>query len=316
MQPPRPLEHDILEAAARWYADLHISPDCPDTRKAHQQWLASDPRHRQAWARVEKLQHKLGILPTPIAHPSLRGAQLRRREMLKLCSLLLVGTGGAMSAWHLPWYDWTADQRTATGERRRIRLADGGHLELNTNTALDIRYSEQWREIRLYSGEIWIETAPDSLARPFIVNTAQGRVQALGTRFLVRTEADKTSVGVLQHRVAIQPTALPEANVQLEAGQYLEFSARHIGPIQLLDRNADAWTRDMLIINDWRLGDFIAELSRYRSGHLSCDPSVAELRISGAFHLKNTDLVLENLSGTLPVRPLYFTRYWTRLVAR
>jgi transmembrane sensor len=34
------------------------------------------------------------------------------------------------------------------------------------------------------------------------------------------------------------------------------------------------------------------------------------LRISGAFHLGNTDTVLDNLTSTLPVRIRRFSRYW------
>ncbi|MNG23381.1 fec operon regulator FecR [compost metagenome] len=80
--------------------------------------------------------------------------------------------------------------------------------------------------------------------------------------------------------------------------------------MQQANPQADAWTRDMLVADDWRLGDFIAQLQRYRSGHLGCDPAVAALRISGAFHLGNTDTVLDNLTSTLPVRIRRFSRYW------
>lgn len=69
----------------------------------------------------------------------------------------------------------------------------------------------------------------------------------------------------------------------------------------------------MLIASDWRLEDFLAELSRYRPGRLVCDEQVADLRLSGAFHLNDTDVVLENLANTLPVRLRYLTRYWVRV---
>jgi transmembrane sensor len=66
----------------------------------------------------------------------------------------------------------------------------------------------------------------------------------------------------------------------------------------------------MLVVNDWRLEDFVRELQRYRPGHLGCDPAVAALRISGAFHLTSTDTILDNLTSTLPVRIRRFSRYW------
>jgi transmembrane sensor len=86
-----------------------------------------------------------------------------------------------------------------------------------------------------------------------------------------------------------------------------------IEPVQRATPQADAWTRDMLVVNDWRLGEFIRELQRYRPGHLGCDPAVAALRISGAFHLASSDTILENLTSTLPVRIRRFSRYWTRV---
>jgi transmembrane sensor len=71
----------------------------------------------------------------------------------------------------------------------------------------------------------------------------------------------------------------------------------------------------MLVAIDWRLGDFITELARYRPGHLSCAPEVAELRVSGAFTVDDSDAVLANLTASLPVRVRSFSRYWVRVEA-
>ena len=71
----------------------------------------------------------------------------------------------------------------------------------------------------------------------------------------------------------------------------------------------------MLTVIEWRLGDFIAELSRYRRGVLRCAPSVASLRLSGAFRIDGTDTILENLSQSLPVSVRFVTRYWASVEA-
>lgn len=71
----------------------------------------------------------------------------------------------------------------------------------------------------------------------------------------------------------------------------------------------------MLTVIDWRLGDFITELSRYRPGVLRCDPGIAHLRLSGAFRIDNTDTILENLSQSLPVTVRFITRYWATVEA-
>ena len=66
----------------------------------------------------------------------------------------------------------------------------------------------------------------------------------------------------------------------------------------------------MLVAAHMRLGDFLAELGRYRRGQLNCDPKVANLLISGTYPIDDTERVLDVLPLSLPVRVRRFTRYW------
>ncbi|MEJ5060029.1 MULTISPECIES: FecR domain-containing protein [unclassified Pseudomonas] len=308
----QPLDHATLEAAARWYVDLRGEVPSEATREAHRRWLERDPRHLQAWERLARLQDKLEQVVPGIARPTLASARAKRRDVLKVLSILLMAGGAGTLAWNTtPLPTLMADQRSGTGERRRVRLDDGTQLQLNTATAVDIRYSENLREVRLFQGEIFIETARDERARPFVVHTAEGSIRALGTRFVVRREADLTQVSVQQHAVEVRSANVPATAVRVDAGQQVSFRQDAIEPLQRSNPQADAWTRDMLVVNDWRLDEFIRELQRYRPGHLGCDQAVAALRISGAFHLGDPDTILENLTSTLPVRIRRFSRFWT-----
>jgi transmembrane sensor len=305
------LDHATLEAAARWYVDLRGAVPDEALREAHRRWLERDPRHLQAWERLARLQDTFEQVAPGIARPALSSARAKRRDVLKVLSILLAAGGAGTLVWTTtPLPTLMADQRTGTGERRRVRLSDGSQLHLNTATAVDIRYGENLREVRLLSGEISIETAHDSLARPFVVHTRDGSIRALGTRFVVRRESDRTQVGVQEHAVEVRCANLPDPAVRVDAGQQLSFRQDEVGPLQQANPQADAWTRDMLVVNDWRMSDFISELQRYRTGHLGCDPAIAALRISGAFHLGDTDTILDNLTSTLPVRIRRFSRYW------
>ncbi|WP_338581763.1 FecR domain-containing protein [Pseudomonas sp. MAG733B] len=314
MAQAQPLDYATLEAAARWYVDLRGEVPDEAVREAHRRWLDRDPRHVQAWERLSRLQDKLGQVTPAVARPTLASARAKRRDVLKVLSILLMAGGAGTLAWNttsLPTL--MADQRTGTGERRRVRLDDGSQLQLNTATAVDIRYSDTLREIRLLEGEIQIETALDALARPFVVHTAEGSIRALGTRFVVRRDAEQSLVSVQEHAVEVRCADLSGPAVRVDAGQQLSFRRDAIDAVQRAAPQADAWTRDMLVVNDWRLGDFVRELQRYRPGHLGCEPAVAALRISGAFHLGSTDTVLDNLTSTLPVRIRRFSRFWTRV---
>jgi len=82
----------------------------------------------------------------------------------------------------------------------------------------------------------------------------------------------------------------------------------------LVDENADAWARGQLVADEQRLGDFLAELGRYRPGLLRVDPRIAGLRLSGVFPLADTDRILDTLPSVLPVRLQWRTRYWVTVV--
>ena len=52
----------------------------------------------------------------------------------------------AWGSWKLnDWQQWTADYRAPVGERRDVTLADGSHVTLNTDTAIDVYFDERQR---------------------------------------------------------------------------------------------------------------------------------------------------------------------------
>lgn len=311
-----PFPAQILEAAARWYVAMQDADAPRQTRAAWQRWLDADDRHREAWTQLLTLQQRLGSVPGDLLLPTLQAARQQRRRFLSVALLLAGGTAaGLYSA--PPWRVLAADLRTGTGERRMVGLPDGGTLYLNTASAVDIEYSPESRVLRLRQGELLVQTAPDTVGRrPFEVHTPEGRILALGTRFSVRMEDSATRVAVFQDAVNVQPADPGASAARLDAGQQARFTARAVDTPQPVAAGQSEWINGRLIAIDQPLGDFIAELSRYRRGSLSCDPGVASLRLSGAFRLADTDAVLENVAASLPVKLRYRTRYWVRVEAR
>ncbi|MNR83571.1 fec operon regulator FecR [compost metagenome] len=309
----------LLEAAANWYVDLKSQSSASFDHAALERWIASSDAHKRAWDLVQQLDRRLGSMPSALALPALQGAQQGRRTALKVLTLLLTaGTAGWAAHETTPWRSWSADYKTAPGERRTITLADGGTLELNTDTALDIRYDATRRVIRLHQGEIMIRTAADNnvagaAARAFVVETRQGSIRALGTRFSVRSEQERSLVAVFEHAVEIAPIGSTEPPLRLEAGQQAVFSDSTVTAPTPLERSMGAWTRGMLIAVDQRMDSFLAELARYRRGRLHCDPAVAAMQVTGAYRLDDIDAVLESLAASHAIRVRYFTRYWVEV---
>ncbi|MCY1279679.1 Protein FecR [compost metagenome] len=308
-----------LKTAARWYALLGAEPVREEDRLAWRDWQAQHPLNQWAWQRVEALQTQLRGLPGQLAYDTFEQAgasPLDRRGVLK--GLLLVAGAGGL-AWSgyqgLPVGEWLADYRTATGERRRFMLADGTRLILNTASAVDVRFDAGQRLLELHAGEILVETAKDH-ARPFVVHTRQGRIRALGTRFTVRQYDGASEVAVLEHAVAVSPDRAPQPETRVEAGQRLRFDARQVATVQAADPLRAEWANGRLVVHDWRLADLLAELERYRPGLLGCDPQVADLRLSGAYPLDDSDRALAAIARAVPVQVVSRTRYWVRLVPR
>lgn len=317
--PSAAVNEAVALQAAEWFFLLQSGEASAQDRQRWAHWCAAQPAHAAAWARAQRVGQTFGQLPPALALPVLgRPAVVQRRAAAKAMAVLLVSAPAGWMAWqHTPARDLWADHRTATGERREVLLADGSRIQLDTASAVDVRFDSSLRLIYLRSGAIHIQTAPDShaVARPFVVATAHGRIRALGTRFTVRQEARHTRVAVLEHAVELRPADAADRATVLQAGQQARMTATEAGPAQAVDFDADGWTRGLLRVRNMRLQDFAAELGRYRPGVLRCDPAVAELRISGAFQLGDTTPVLDSLPQALPVDVLYRTRYWVTLAA-
>ncbi|MBL8357237.1 MAG: FecR family protein [Delftia acidovorans] len=329
MEPP--LHARVLDEAAEWLMRLHDSGATEADRAACERWRQADPQHALAWERAERLLGKLGGLPAALAMPALdrpRSHRAQRRATVaRLAALLAVAPAGWL-AWQA-WYaadqrGWGADLRTATGERRTEHLADGSRLLLDTASAVDIRFDGALRLLTLRQGAISIETAADTATphRPFVVDTAHGRLRALGTRFTVRQEGGRADGGPVRLTVtegAVEVTLRGAASPALvvQAGQQTVLRAGEVTSPQPLQPEATAWTHGMLMADAMPLAAFCAELSRYRPGLLQCAPEVRALRVSGSFPLGDTDRTLTMLASTYPVDVQTRMRgYWITVVAR
>ncbi|WP_285424668.1 FecR domain-containing protein [Pseudomonas sp. efr-133-TYG-103a] len=306
MSAPASISRDVARQAAQWLVLMHDQPLSAAQHQAWTRWRAADPEHERAWQRAQHVQQQLKGLPPSMAKGTLNR---ERRQALKTLLVLGVMSPAAFLGYRFgAGQGWMADYRTATGERQQITLADGSVVNLNTDSAIDVQFDAGQRLIRLVRGEIFISTGQDPARRPLRVASEQGVLEPLGTRFSVRQLEGVTQLAVLQGRVRATPShAAPQV---IETGEQLQFSAAAFGPVRPASEVATRWTEGQLVAENLRLGDFLAELGRYRPGRLHCDDSASALRISGGFQLDNSDAILAALPDTLPVTVSYRTRYW------
>lgn len=315
VRPPLdPAEREALRSAAQWYARLSSGIDTPAERLGWERWHSADPLHRQAWQQVESVRQMVEGVPGTVAASALHNARESRRRVLRQL-LVLAGVGAVgWSGWDSQWRSaLMASHHTGVGEQRRVALADGSRVLLDSQSALDVHFDAEHRLLRLLSGRVLVETAVDGLARPFLVDTAQGRIRALGTRFTVQTEAQSCEVAVLEKAVEVRPAASDQV-LRIEAGQQLRFDRARLGEPWQSDSSVASWRTGSLIAIQRPLGELLEELSRYRHGWLRCDPAIAGLKISGAFPLDNTDRALAALESGFGLRIVRRTDYWVSVL--
>jgi transmembrane sensor len=307
----RPVSAQVLDAAIAWQLSLDSGNalEC----EAFAKWHAAHEEHARAWRQLGMLDQRFSVANGPARTALLQSRESIRRRVRKLGSGLasivaVISLALFAGDRYLPIDYWLADQRTATGEQRTLRLTDGTLINLNTHSAVDVRFDEKQRLIVLQEGEILVETGHGD-SRPFIVETREGSMRALGTRFLVKREEEGTRLSVLKSAVAAHPESSPEEQI-LREGQQVLMRSNGLGPIIALNLGSDAWTRGMLVVDNARLEDLVQELGRYRRGHLGVTPEVADLRITGSFPLNDTDKALSALLPTLPVQIEQHTPWW------
>jgi transmembrane sensor len=310
------IDPSILGEAADWLVQLQSGSATEDDHRAVRAWCQRSAQHAQAWQRAEMLLGDLRRLPEPVTGETLRrlsrNGALSRRQAMQRLGLMLLAAPAAWLAWrNTPWEQWTADAHTAVGEQRPLDLADGSKVLLNTDSAIDIRFDPWQRRIDLLAGEILVTSAADlaTPARPLLVRTVHGQAQTLGARFSVRLQGPLTHVAVLEGSVDAQPRH-GDSHLLLKAGERSAFDSTRVQQASPLDAGDLAWEHGMLLARNMRLADLLQELGRYRPGVLRCHPGVAELKVSGAFPLTDSDASLRLLADTLPVAVNGLTRYW------
>ncbi|QCY11492.1 FecR domain-containing protein [Pseudomonas sp. MPC6] len=308
--PPSAEARQVVRAAAQWLALMESGAANDRDRANLQHWRDSHPSHEQAWQKAQLLRQRFADLPSTLAMASLDRPQASRRQVLKRAvgAVALVPTAWLISR-QLPLDAWRADLRTATGEGKKVQLADGSSLQLNTASAVDIDLKH--RRLTLVEGEIALNVPGTS---PLTIQTHFGQVVVSQSQVCVRQGQTGCKVSVLKGAVQLQPLRGPVFS--LRAGQQVSLLAAGAGAVEPFDVLAPGWRDGVLMAQNQPLGDFLRELGSYRPGVLRWEPALESLRVTGSFRLEDTDRILSLLASSLPLEVHRRTRYWVTLRSR
>ena len=271
--------------AAAWIVRLHGPHRCAELEAAFRDWLQAHPENGKQFERVTEVWDAGSSVPVPGVPRMTRWKEEARGRQWSLAAALLLLLCG-LAGW-ITWRAWAGPSyTTGIGEQRVVRLDDGTRLSLNSGTRVVITYSNTERRVELVRGEAFFEVAHNA-ARPFIVTAGDRQVVAIGTTFVVRYEAARTAVTLLEGSVTVSPAT--DRGLTLAPGERVTFAAGGSRRLDRLDEPkieaVTAWRRGEVMLDRTQLEDAVAELNRYDKNTLIIDdPRIATLGISGIYH--------------------------------
>ncbi|MEJ5282345.1 FecR family protein [Pseudomonas sp. MYb541] len=307
---------DVEEQAAEWLLRLHDGEWDEAQQQAFERWKQQGPHHAAAAARMETMVSRMqalrgkkaparAALNAAFAQPKTRRRKHALRALVLACSLAIPAAALLISPYPR---QWMADVRNGPSQWQTLQLVDGSTLTLNGISAANLHFDSQQRRIELLQGEILVEVAHDS-TRPFVVQTPQGTLRALGTRFVVKREGDVTVLSMLHSRVAAQSVD-GQQTLEVEAGSRALMHANQVrlaGTVEPSSIN-EAWRRHQLVVENQPLPDVLDEIARHRSGRVQFDRAALQsLRVSAVIPLDDSDQALQLLAQTLPIRVQSYT---------
>lgn len=288
------------EAAAHWVARMDADNWCAADEQALQRWLAEDGARRglllrtqATWLAADKALAAPAAPPLEEAGVFTGAPRWQRRAVLGgLAAASVAGIAG-LSRLFTPETSYA----TGLGEIRRVPLADGSVMTINSGSALKVRMDARSRLVELSHGEAWFEVAKDA-ARPFIVSAARVQAQAIGTAFSVRMRDAGVEVlvteGIVETRCETPRGEVAASRTRLTAGQravVTENAAVHYEADKpsSVDR-ALAWRGGMIDLEGETLAEAAAEFNRYNERKIViADAQIGSEQLDGIFRINDPE---------------------------
>lgn len=185
---------------------------------------------------------------------------------------------------------------------QQVTLGDGSRIDLDAGTVVKIPRQPWAHSITLVKGDAVFDVVHDE-SRPFTVHTPITTITDVGTRFLVRSRPDSSTVAVFEGEVAVTPPQGPAQRLTAQQAVEVRSSGATKTLAPMSERSETAWRQGRIVFKDTPLSEVAARLSRYSSRPvLMGTPTLASLKVSGSFAIDNGDDALGALEQVLPIR--------------
>lgn len=186
------------------------------------------------------------------------------------------------------------------GKRSTLTLADGSKVWLNSGSVLEFpaQFGSKKREIRLTSGEMYIEVIPDQ-NKPFFIHTSNFNVRVYGTKFNISNyTGSEQSVVLVEGSISLQSKDHKELFITPnEKAVYSEsgtFDTQKVNVNQFI-----SWKNGYLEFDKTPMTEVLKKIGRYYnlSFDFDNDVNLQKRTCSGKIYLsENLDNVMETIS--------------------
>lgn len=275
-------------------------------------WLEESLSHRTAywrlkaaWIRADRLNALQPMMP-PVKEPAVGALSNRGIQLAAAVTFAcLIGAGA--------WYgNQPAVQTfsTAVGERSNLKLPDGSHVDLTTDTVLRVAKGEGQRSVWLDKGEAFFQVVHDD-KHEFVLHALNFKVTDLGTEFSVRRDADRLEITVVKGSVRVDPPDGQGSSrpVRLTAGQ-AAIADNHAIMVSRKSQAAIAdalgWRNGVLVFRRTPLSEVAAEFNRWNTEKIVVgDDTTAHMTVSARLSATDVDMfarMARNVLGLQVVR--------------
>lgn len=321
-------QHDATRAdaeALEWLLALHEDPEDADLHARFEAWRAGDPARIRAWTEVAGVYGAIGQAPPAHAErwahlPGVAGAKIagarrvrspgpaiRKSARRRLVAGLAASVAAVLVAAVLApgaLVGLSADYATGVGEVREVRLEDGSVVSLGPDTALEVAYTADRRQVRLLKGQAWFDVRHNP-ARPFGVKARDVATTVLGTAFEVDVAAAVSTIAVQRGLVGVsaldgpaRPMERVPAGRAVTVGRDGAITRAAIAP----DRVA-AWRDGQLVVENGAIGEVVGALKPWsRDLILVRGSALAGKRVTGVYDLRDPQAVVQALAATYDLK--------------
>jgi len=331
-------KEQIQEQACLWISrmDRGLSPN---EQQDLVTWCNQNTSHHSTllemaayWDDISVLNELSGLFPLEKNNqPRNKFAAFALAASVALVSLL--GANTLMSKSFLPFLP-SLNEHTLTqtqtlsspiGKQSTFTMNDGTHIQLNTNSVVEVAYTASYRQLTLVKGEARFDVAKDK-SRPFTVTSGEKSFTALGTIFNVQKDGDhEMELMVTEGRVLItkasaaieiikqtlltsneHTSAKDLPGILVTSGEKAVIEQHIATPVQKVSLDQVqrdlAWQQGMLVFDGELLSKALVEISRYTSSHFEIvDPQIANVKVSGYFKANDVDGLLASLNSNFNI---------------